>query len=155
MSGGRGGRRRRREAAGGLVTLDLLLHSWSSNATTSCLPTACACWKWKTEVFFVCFFSFILCCFACALPEKDLGTHHLHCRLPVVSGHVEVRSGQAPDLQALQVAAGCQAETRHTEQLDQKSDDGSSVLLVGSETFASCIFSHAGSTCKMKMSSKS
>lgn len=37
-------------------------------------------------------------------------THHLDRRLPVVAWLRQICSRQAPDLQALQVAAGCEAD---------------------------------------------
>lgn len=43
---------------------------------------------------------------------SPLRTHHLNRRLPVVARFIQVGAGKAPDLQALQVTAGCQADTQ-------------------------------------------
>lgn len=48
----------------------------------------------------------------CSRRDRDRApdTHHLARRLPVVAWLRQICSRQAPDLQALQVAAGCEAD---------------------------------------------
>lgn len=39
-------------------------------------------------------------------------THHLNCCVSVIAWFIQICSGKAPDFQALQVTAGCQADTQ-------------------------------------------
>lgn len=90
-----------------VVTRDLLLRSWTKNPTTSCLPTARACEERESKRGFMSneckeLFQWNMCPW----------THHLNRRLPIIARCVQICSGKAPDLQALQVTNGSQADIK-------------------------------------------
>lgn len=114
-------RKRRREAAAGAQSARWLpwIYCCTVGAVTPPLPVSQQPGPVRSgnRNVFMCLFVFCFSlygfCFAGGKRSpQPFGTHHFDCRLPIISGNVEVRSGQAPDFQALQVAAGCQA-VRH------------------------------------------